>query len=285
METAEQLVARGAHRLTRPGIEHPRREASLLLAYLLGLSEASLLARDRAAVDPDTIWRFDELVRRRASGEPAAYLLGAREFWGRSFRVDSRVLIPRPETEHLVELTLALDLPADACVADVGTGSGALAVTLAAERPRWRVLATDISLGALAVAHANARRHGVATRVWPVATDLLAGIDFSRIDAVVSNPPYVAPAEREDLQAEVALHEPELALYASDDGLGIIERLLREARALRPGGWLASEIGAGQRDAAVAAAQEIGGWELADVRRDLAGRDRVVLWKRTAAAD
>jgi len=285
METAEQLVARGAHRLTRPGIEHPRREASLLLAYLLGLSEASLLARDRAAVDPDTIWRFDELVRRRAGGEPAAYLLGAREFWGRSFRVDSRVLIPRPETEHLVELTLALDLPADACVADVGTGSGALAVTLAAERPRWRVLATDISLGALAVAHANARRHGVATRVWPVATDLLAGIDFSRIDAVVSNPPYVAPAEREDLQAEVALHEPELALYASDDGLGIIERLLREARALRPGGWLASEIGAGQRDAAVAAAQEIGGWELADVRRDLAGRDRVVLWKRTAAAD
>ena len=285
METAEQLVARGAHRLTRPGIEHPRREASLLLAYLLGLSEASLLARDRAAVDPDTIWRFDELVRRRAGGEPAAYLLGAREFWGRSFRVDSRVLIPRPETEHLVELTLALDLPADACVADVGTGSGALAVTLAAERPRWRVLATDISLGALAVAHANARRHGVATRVWPVATDLLAGIDFSRIDAVVSNPPYVAPAEREDLQAEVALHEPELALYASDDGLGIIERLLREARALRPGGWLASEIGAGQRGAAVAAAQEIGGWELADVRRDLAGRDRVVLWKRTAAAD
>ncbi len=147
-----------------------------------------------------------------------AYLTGEREFFGRSFRVDHRVLIPRPETEHLIEIALALPLPERARVLDVGTGSGAIATTLAVERPGWRLVATDLSLGALAVARGNAARQGVGARVLAVGADLLAGLELGDFDLVVSNPPYIDPQDLADLPRDVRDWEPRLALVSPGGG-------------------------------------------------------------------
>jgi release factor glutamine methyltransferase len=209
-----------------------------------------------------------------------AYLLGEREFFGRRFAVDHRVLVPRPETEHLVEIALALPLPADARVLDLGVGSGALAVTLAAERPRWRVVGGDLSLGALAVARRNHARLAGASRAALLAADLATCLDLERFDLVVSNPPYVDPGEVAALPRDVRDFEPPLALVSPAGGTRMAGRLLAETRGLRPGAFLAFEIGAGQRDAVLSLAAAIGGWSLVEVRFDLAGVARDVVFRR-----
>lgn len=234
------------------------REAVLLLAELLGWGEARVRARTDEQADPELVRRFRSLLTRREQGEPVAYLFGRKEFFGRDFAVDRRVLVPRPETEHLIEKALLLPLPAAPWVVDVGTGSGAIAVTLAAELPGARVVATDLSLGALEIAKANARRHGVDDRVLFLHTDLLAGVEFGQVDLLVSNPPYVDPAEAERLSPEVAAFEPHLALFAEDCGRLAITRLLEQARGLRPGTPILLEIGYDQADFVVAAAARQG---------------------------
>jgi len=281
--TVDQLLERGRLLLHRPGIDLPRREAAHLLGHLLAMSEAALLAHGRDAVDPAVAHRFENLVARRADGEPAAYLTGRREFWGREFSVDDRVLVPRPETEHLVELALELPLPSQARVLDVGTGSGALAVTLAAERAGWQVWASDLSPAAIALARFNAHRHGVPRRVRFLVADLLAGLATDRFDLVVSNPPYVDRGIASSLAPEVAHFEPQLALFAGQAGLAVLAELLRQARALRPGAHLACEIGFDQLTPLRRHVAEMGGWEFVTVRRDWAGHDRVVLWQRSGA--
>ena len=192
-------MTRGRQTLAAAGIAAPGREAALLLGSLLGLSEVQIRSRDDESAGPALAARFSGLLERRASGEPAAYLLGRREFYGRTFGVDERVLIPRPETELLVEIALGLDaaLPDEALVLDIGTGSGCIALTLAAERPRWQVLATDLSPGALACAQENARRLALERRVRFLAADLAGPIALERLDLVVSTPPYVDPGELE----------------------------------------------------------------------------------------
>jgi len=275
---ARELLEPARRRLAQAGVEQPGREAALLLRTLLGMSDAALLAHDREAVPADLAARFAERIERRAAGVPAAYLLGEREFFGRAFEVDERVLVPRPETEQLVEIALALPLPARATVLDVGCGSGCLAVTLAAERPGWFLVASDLSPAALAVARRNAARHGVAGRVALVAADLLAGLRPRSLDLVVANPPYVAAEER--FAAEVGRHEPHAALFAGEQGLAVSRRLLRELLALGPGSWLACEHGAGQRRALVAFAEHLGGWRLHAAGDDLAGHDRDLVWQR-----
>lgn len=205
--TVRELQGEGRRRLAGRVDSFPGRESSRLLAHLLGLSEGSLPAFDDREVEPETERRFLDLVDRRAAGEPAAYLTGGREFFGRRFQVDRRVLVPRPETEHLIEIALGLPVPARARVLDVGTGSGAIAVTLAAERPEWRVVGADLSLAALAVARGNGRALlGGASPPW-VAADLVSAIDLSSFDLVVSNPPYVDP-EDGALDPDVRAHEP-----------------------------------------------------------------------------
>ncbi|HJX29902.1 MAG TPA: peptide chain release factor N(5)-glutamine methyltransferase, partial [Thermoanaerobaculia bacterium] len=189
------LLADARARLAATPFGAPPREAVLLLGKVLGLNEAQVLARDRDEVDPAAASRFGEILERRLTGEPVAYLFGEREFYGRPFQVDNRVLIPRPETEHLIEEALAETLPPGPLILDIGTGTGILAVTLALEIPGARVVATDLSAGALAVAAHNARRLGAADRVFLVRTDLAAGLDLSRFDLVVSNPPYIDPAD------------------------------------------------------------------------------------------
>jgi release factor glutamine methyltransferase len=259
------------------------REATLLLGKALALSEAQLLARPELEVGEDGCARFLELIARRARGEPVAYLIGEREFYGRPFLVDRRVLIPRPETEHLVEAAVAELGGREALVVDVGTGSGCIAITVALEAPGVRVVATDASPAALALARANARRLAAAHAIRFVAADLVAGLDLSAVDLVVSNPPYVDPATAANLAPDVVEHEPPAALFAPEGGLAHIRRLIGGARALRPGAGLCLEIGAGQAAAVVALAAN--GFSLEGIDRDYAGIERVVRLRRATAED
>lgn len=282
MTTIRELLVGGRRALAAAGIAQPGREAALLLGALLGLSEAQIHARDDLEVEASLAARFAHWVGRRAAGEPMAYLIGRREFFGRPFGVDGRVLIPRPETELLVEIALAAALPAAASVLDIGTGSGAIALTLAAERPLWRVQATDLSLGALACARANARRLGLAGRVAFVAADLAGPIDLAACDLVISNPPYIDPLEPALVALDVRTYEPYLALFAADRGLAILARLFGLAKELHEGALLACEIGFGQLDAVLDLAGECPGLALVEVRNDLAGIARDVVFRRTS---
>jgi release factor glutamine methyltransferase len=277
--TARQLLAEARPLLAATPFGAPPREARLLLGHVLDLSEGRVLAREEMAVPPEAEARFRGLLTRRLGGEPVAYLTGEREFWGRSFHVDPRVLIPRPETEHIVEAALAERLPQNPWILDVGTGSGILAVTLALEIPGARVVAVDLSPGALAVADGNARRHGVRARVQLVGLDLTAGLDLSRFDLVVSNPPYVDRSEIPEISPEVLDFEPHRALFPPGDGDSIVARLFEECAGLRSGIALVVEIGRGQLDA-VRRHAGAGGLEVAEVREDYAGIPRTVVLRR-----
>jgi release factor glutamine methyltransferase len=223
--------------------------------------------------------RFRSLLERRVAGEPAAYLFGEREFYGRIFQVDPRVLIPRPETEHLIETALETPLPDRPWILDVGTGSGILPITLALEIAGARVVATDISVGALAVASENVRRLGGGDRVFPVGADLVRGLDLSHFDLVVSNPPYVDWSDAPTLSPEVYNFEPHVALFAPGTGDSLYARLFMEAGGLRPGVRLLVEIGYGQIDA-VRRHAEASGLQVSGVRQDYAGIPRVVILER-----
>jgi release factor glutamine methyltransferase len=278
--TLGRLLAEARSRLAATPFGAPPREALLLLGHVLGLSEAQVMAREDREVSPADERRFRAILERRLTGEPVAYLVGEREFFGRPFFVDERVLIPRPETEHIVELALGRRLPASPRVLDVGTGSGCLAVTLALELPGSRVVATDLSPGALAVASKNARRHGVAERVLRVGLDLAEGLDLARFDLVVSNPPYIDRSEAGELSVEVCSFEPHLALFSPGSGDSTLARLFARCGAgLRSGVALIVEIGDGQLDAARRHAKS-SGLDLAVVRHDYAGIPRTLVLRR-----
>jgi release factor glutamine methyltransferase len=224
-----------------------RRDAELLLMHVTGCSRAEMMTHPRRELTPAQENAYREAIRRRVRHEPVQYITGVQEFYGQPFRVTPAVLIPRPETEHLVEAALAIR-PAPRYVLDVGTGSGILAVTLALELPDAAVMATDISPAALAVAQQNAQALGAGDRVRFVQSDLFEGLREERFDAIVSNPPYVATGET--LEPQVRDYEPASALFAGERGLEIYRRLIPEAFAhLERGGHLLLEIGHGQREA------------------------------------
>jgi release factor glutamine methyltransferase len=255
------------------GSETPRLDAELLLGHALGVDRAALAMAPEREVAGPAVRAFQDLVRRRSAGrEPVAYLLGRRGFRRLELEIDARVLVPRPETELLVEA--ALELPRGARVVDVGTGCGAVALALKDERPDLDVLATDVSDDALAVARANAARLGLDVRLR--RADLLEGL--GPVDAVISNPPYVAEADRATLPPEIARHEPPVALFGGPDGLAVVRRLAVQAGAC-PAKLLALEVGHGQAPA-VAALVRAAGFGAVDVRRDLAGIERVVVGRR-----
>jgi release factor glutamine methyltransferase len=277
MPTVRDLLTDARGRLAAAPFRPPAREAVLLLGKVLSLSEAQVLARDEREVEPAAAERFQDLLARRLTGEPVAYLFGEREFFGRTFQVDRRVLIPRPETEHVIEEALAAPLPPAPWILDIGAGSGILAITLALEIPGSRVVATDLSPGALAVTTANARRLGA--RVDLLGADLARGLDLHRFDLVVSNPPYIDRGDAPTLSPEVYGFEPHPALFAPGSGDSILARLFTELRGLRSGVQLLLEIGYGQLEDARRRA-EAEGWLFLGARSDYAGIPRVLMLQR-----
>lgn len=280
-EAATRLGAGGASR------DAARIDADVLARHVLGWDQATWLVRQRETASAAFRAAFEALIERRLQHEPVAYITGGREFYGRPFVVSSSVLVPRPETELVVERALTALQELDSrigrapVVVDVGTGSGCIAVTLALEAPRADVIATDISGDALAVARTNAEQLGASHRVRFVETSLLAGI--AAADIVVSNPPYIADSDRQILQADVVDYEPSVALFGGHAGLDIIRRLAEEAsRILAPGGWLIFEFGNGQEqdivDAIAAAAPSLA---VVDVANDLAGIPRVLIARQS----
>jgi release factor glutamine methyltransferase len=277
--------------------------AELLLMHTLECDRAWLYTHPEAPVDSGVAEKYFALVARRAAGEPTQYLTGKQEFWGLEFEVTPAVLIPRPETEHVVEVALErlgargikirLDTGAPSAplrIADVGTGSGCLAVALARELPHAEIFATDISAAALEVARRNAARHGVSDRIHFLQTNLLeaflqearAAGEVSRLfDLIVSNPPYVARDEAAALPREVREHEPETALFGGATGVEIYARLIEQAGSLlRAGGILVVELGysAADRVRAIVSAQP--GWANVTITNDLAGIPRVLAAER-----
>lgn len=273
--TLRQVLDQAAAHLS--SLPTARRDAELLLLRVLGRDRAWLLTHGDSQPTQEQMHAFEGWIARRAQHEPVQYILGEQEFYGLSMRVTSDVLIPRPETEHLVEAALErLPRDADARIADVGTGSGAIAVALAHALPRARVTALDISAQALAVAAENAQRHGVAERIRFIASDFLYAVRGERFDAIVSNPPYIAGTEI--LEPQVRDYEPYRALFAGPTGLEAYERLIPEAReTLAPGGWLLLEIGHGQREALT---RLLAGWDELTFVPDLAGIPRVAIARR-----
>lgn len=260
-------------------IDSPGLTAEALLAHVLGVSRTQLLAQSERPLPVDAQLKFDQLVRRAATGEPLAYLTGRREFHGLDFAVNPQVLVPRPETELLVDEALRF-LATDSTekrVLDVGTGSGCIAVTIAAKCPAASVTALDISEDALAVARENAARHGVASRIAFFKSDLLSALRLlpSGFHLLCANLPYIASDELRGLP--VAKHEPQLALDGGPDGLLWIRRLLVDApRVMAPGGLLLLEIGATQGPGAAALAQTAFPAARVTVLKDYAGLDRII---------
>lgn len=280
--TIGELLHEAAGELRRAGIDDAALEADVLMRHALAIDDdrARLLARLREPVDAVAARRFAGLLRRRLAREPAAYIVGAREFFGLKLECSPEALIPRPETEQLVELGLEwlsrAGRPPRPLVADVGTGSGALAVAIAVHAPSARVVAIDTSPGALRLARRNAARHGVDARVRVVRGDLLGPLR-APADLIVANLPYVSEHEWQGLPPEIRAHEPRAALVGGAEGTEMIARLLAQAPAcLAPHALLLCECGDRQGDALLAAAASAFPAARVDVRKDLAGLDRVL---------
>jgi release factor glutamine methyltransferase len=267
--TVHTALLQGQQLLERAGVSASRLNAEVLLAHAAGHDRAWLYAH--SGDELKEVWwiHYGRYLHQRLQGQPTQQITGVQEFYGREFRVTRDVLIPRPETEHVIEAALSLGARN---FVDIGTGSGAIAITLALETGT-RVIGTDISVPALRVAASNGRRHDAAV-TW-LACDLASALRSGGFDLVVSNPPYVAARDKSTLQREVRDYEPEVALYGGDDGLDIYRRLIPEAaRLLQPGGWLVMEIGATMDDAVRGM---LGAWRNVEIRHDLAGLPRVTL--------
>lgn len=278
MHTVLEVVKRTTEFLAGRGVESPRLNAELLVGYALGLKRMQLyLQFERPLTEPE-LEKIRPLVRRRAAREPLQYVLGEAAFRDLTLGVDPRVLIPRPETEQLVELVLQNRTTAPATVLDLGTGSGAIALSLARAWPDARVIAVDVAEGALEVAAANASRNVLAGRVNFVRSNWFGSLPAgSRYEVIVANPPYLSDAEVAETQAEVRDHEPRSALSSGPDATADLRSIIAEApRWLVPGGLLALETGIGQHRELLAATQQAG-FTRAESHRDLTNRDRFVL--------
>jgi release factor glutamine methyltransferase len=274
-------------RLASARVPSPRLNAELLIMFTLDCDRAYLYAHPERELTADEIRRYDEALARRATGVPAQYITGHQEFWGMDLIVSPAVLIPRPETEHVVEAVLELvkskiverRASPPVRIVDVGTGSGAIAIALAKELPAAEIHATDISSEALEVARANAARHDLTSRVEFHQADLLSGFSPASFDFVVSNPPYVGDSEEESVQLEVRKFEPRKAVFAGPAGVEVIERLIPQAQTvLRPGGWLVFEISGTIADSVRSLLTD---WEDVGIRNDLQGIARVAIARKT----
>jgi release factor glutamine methyltransferase len=280
--TVAKVLAWATEDFRSRGLDSPRLDAELLLAHVLGVDRIRLILDSPRVLSGEELAAYRALIQRRRRREPVAYIRGEREFYGLSIRVDPRVLVPRPDTETLVEV--ALDRTADANLdgelLDLCTGSGCVAIAFSRRRPTWRVTGLDISSDALAVARENAERAGAVPGVRFLTGDLDEPLTAdAKFDLVTANPPYIPTAEIERVDADVRDFEPRIALDGGLDGLDVVRRVVNVARRrLRPGGVLAVEVGAGQAPAAEALLSEAG---FVEARRnaDYGGHERVVSGK------
>jgi release factor glutamine methyltransferase len=280
-----QALEKAVDYLRRKGVENARLNAERLLGSILDLKRIELYTGFDRPLTEGELARYRECLKRRAAREPLDYIIGHADFYGRRLAVDRRALIPRPETEQLVESTLDL-LRADKSLSDtpviieIGAGSGAISIALAAELPGARAHASEISPGAVDLARENARSNGVEERVTLYPGDLfepLKGSGIRDADLVISNPPYVTGAEYDTLSPEIREHEPKNALVAGPDGLGVIKRIIAEAPGfLTENGLLAVEIGSGQGQAAARLAETDGRYRDVEIKKDYAGHDRML---------
>jgi release factor glutamine methyltransferase len=275
----KQTLTSAITRLTADHVPSPRMNAELLLMFTLNCDRAYLYAHSERELSTDEQSRYAAALAERARGVPAQYITGHQEFWGMDLIVTPAVLIPRPETEHVIETVLELvgRAPAPASplrIADVGTGSGSIALALAKEFPQADIHATDISAAAIDVARANAARHQLESQIQFHEVDLLAGLTDNSFDFIVSNPPYVGESEEDQVQLEVRKFEPRSAVFAGPQGKEVIERLIPQARAaLKPGGWLVMEISG---SIAEQTGQMLRDWNEVLIRPDLQSIPRVV---------
>ncbi len=277
--------------LTVARVGSPRMNAEMLLMFTLGCDRAYLYAHPEHELTAAEQVRYSEVIAQRARGIPAQYIVGHQEFWGMDLIVSPAVLIPRPETEHVIETVLRLVRDGDPApspgsatrVVDVGTGSGCIALALAKELPNAEIHATDISPAALEIARANAARQQLDARIHFHHTDLLEGLEAQTYDVVVSNPPYVGESEEDEVQLEVRKFEPRGAVFAGPTGLEVIERLIPQAQAvLKPDGWLAMEV-----SGTIAAGVQglLGGWDDVHLTKDLQGINRVAAARKPKSTD
>ncbi len=285
----KDALARALARLTENNVPSPRMNAELLLMFTLNRDRAHFFAYPERELTADEITRYDHALAERSRGVPAQYITGHQEFWGMDLIVTPAVLIPRPETEHLIETVLELQPSAsgarivrpEARIMDVGTGSGCIALALAKELPQAKIIATDISPAALEVARANAARHQLESRIEFREADLLAGLPANTFDFIVSNPPYIGESEADTVQLEVRKYEPRHAVFAGPTGTEVIARLIPQAQAaLKPGGWLILEISG-------TIAEKVSGmlkdWKEVEVKPDLQSIPRIVQARKPIA--
>ena len=289
-----QALRDAIEHLTRERVPSPRMNAELLIMFTLDCNRAYLYAHPERELTADEISRYNDAIARRITGIPAQYITGHQEFWGLDLIVSPAVLIPRPETEHVIEAVLELakdnaqSIPQRShiplCIIDVGTGSGAIVLALAKELPSADIHATDISAEALEVARANAARHDLTSRINFHQGDLLAGFygpaaSHSNFDFVVSNLPYVGESEEDQVQLNVRKFEPRNAVFAGPTGLEVIERLIPQAeKVLGPGGWLVFEISGTIADRVH---ELLSDWDEVSIRKDLQGIARVAIARKT----
>jgi release factor glutamine methyltransferase len=284
--TISEIIAEAAARLGAHGVENARLDAEVLLCHVLGKDRAWLIAHYPDRFDAAHERAFTQVIQRRAGREPLQYITGEQEFWGIPFRVTRDVLIPRPETELVVETVLKhITRTAAPVIIDLCTGSGCIAVSIARELALARIFATDRSAAALTVARENALRNGVPGRIRFLEGDLFAPLSEldlrGSIDIITANPPYVSDRERPTLQPEVRDFEPEMALFAGPAGTEVSERIIKEAaQYLRPGGLLIMEMGMGQATVLGNVAERSGAFDTIEILKDLAGIERVIAAKR-----
>ena len=280
-ETVLRLLRRAVDHLKNHHISEPRASAELLLAHVLGLDRLSLYLNAERPLEAGELEGFSKCLERRLRGEPVQYITGTQEFWSLALTVTPDVLIPRPETELLVEALL--DFARETGVEqmrlmDVGTGSGAVAIAAARELPKAVVVAADLSVAALEVARDNARRHQVSERIIFLCTDLFSGLGHTLFDAVVTNPPYVKSSDFSLLPREICEYEPRHALDGGEDGLQIIRAIIdRAPDFLRGGGILALEMGAGEAEAVGALVSRTNRYRARHILKDYSAIDRVVV--------
>ena len=284
--TIAEALIEGEQILRAGTVADNRRDACVLMCEVLGYDHARLIAQNRDEISDQDRESYLAAVRRRAAGEPLQYIIGHREFYGLDFIVTPDVLIPRPETEFLVEKVISLactNVPDSPLIADIGTGSGCIAVAIASQVGRARLIATDISESALSVARSNAERHGVASRIEFLEGDLLAPLEklTGVVDIVVSNPPYVPDRSLATLQREVRDHEPHVALSGGADGLYFYRRLLLEGAVyLTRSGFMILEIGFSQVEDVIRLGRDAK-WDLVEVTNDLQGIPRTLVFQRS----